>query len=181
MANKHPEALNKSLKMKGRVKPEGHGAKVARAQRGVPRSEAVKQRARDAYAKGTRVVSPKCGRGIRSQVQTPFQGVKTVRSTSERKRAEALNASGVVWFYEAVRYRLNDGRTYLPDFWVFPTLAPSQVPPNPNNQDVLRLMESYPCVVEDVKGWYGPKASGYDKVEAFKQEYPNVNFKVVIT
>lgn len=176
----HPSSVARSLKMKGVPKPDGFGAKLSKALKGMRRTPAQVQAVRDAYANGTRSVSPKSGRGIRSQVQTPLQGLKMVRSSTEKRRAEDLNAQGVVWYYEAIRYRLTDGRSYLPDFWIFPTLSLDNAPKNPSPTEVADLMITYPCVVEDVKGWYGEKHASFSKVEAFKASYPQLDFRLVI-
>jgi hypothetical protein len=41
-----------------------------------------------------------------------------MRSSWEREFAEALDRIGRAWEYEPARWKLSDGTSYTPDFWV---------------------------------------------------------------
>jgi hypothetical protein len=50
-------------------------------------------------------------------------GVK-MRSSWEVRAAQYLDAQGLRWAYEDRKFRLADGRGYIPDFHVFPPTGP---------------------------------------------------------
>jgi hypothetical protein len=135
---------------------------------------------RKAYAEGRKTVKAASGYGLGGYYCTPFQGHVWMRSGSELQRAEELDAAGLVWFYEARRFNVQMDRptTYTPDFWVVPGVGRQDIP-----QDALGFLFAQPesaVLVEDVKGWWKPTHKTYPKVQAFQEQYPSIQFQIVL-
>jgi hypothetical protein len=131
-----------------------------------------------AYSEGRHVVSPRAGYGKRFFYDSPYQGRICLRSSSELQRALELDSEQLVWFHEAQRFSMTfNGKltTYTPDFWIVPGISRAEVVGDP-----LSLLESHPVRVEDIKGWWGPKHKTYQKIQAFIDQYPHVDFKIVV-
>ena len=80
-------------------------------------------------------------------------GVK-MRSSWEVRVAQHLDSLGLAWKYEDTKFRLKDGRGYIPDFHVFPVGAADYY--------------------LEVKGKW--RRGGEAKFLKFQQEYPQVRF-----
>ncbi|MFA6235487.1 MAG: hypothetical protein WC824_15030 [Bacteroidota bacterium] len=135
-----------------------------------------------AYASGSRTVSPKAGCGKHVPHQTPFQGIKTLKSTTEALRAKELDAAGFAWFYEILRYPVA-GHQYTPDFWItgIPISQASTIlGSNPSKQEIQQFLQTHFYRVEDVKGWWGPKHPSLPKINAFRSFYPSIVFSLVV-
>lgn len=133
-----------------------------------------------AWSEGRRVLSPLSGYGKGSYYNTPFQGSKWLRSRSEVQRAKELDAEEVVWFYELSRFSVQlNGRckSYLPDFWVFPDSTREQVR---NVENLSQFLLKHNPRIEDVKGWWSPQAFNFEKIAAFREQYPHLNFEITI-
>jgi len=159
-------------------------AKISASKRGKAQStESNEKRSSGmlrAYAEGRKVVSAKSGYGKRVPYLSPFQGVVTLRSTSELQRAQELDALNLVWFYEVQRFSVAQGtrkHTYTPDFWVVPGVSRVDVPED--FRTYLRNLPAPAVDIEDVKGWWGPKHRTYAKIQAFQEQYPELRFRIV--
>lgn len=131
-----------------------------------------------AYSEGRHLVSPKAGYGKRFFYNSPYQGRICLRSSSELQRALELDADHAVWFYEVQRFSMVfNGKltTYTPDFWVVHGVARTEI-----GEDPFSILKSHPVKVEDVKGWWGPKHKTYQKIQSFTEQYPQVDFSIVV-
>lgn len=81
-------------------------------------------------------------------------GGKHMRSSWEIAFANALNEAGVVWQYEARKFRLGDGRAYKPDFWL------------PEHNTLV-----------EIKGHWYPAAK--EKFRLFLEQYPEEKIIVI--
>ena len=141
-------------------------------------SDALKR----AYAEGRKIVSPKAGYGKGCYYDSPFQGEIWLRSTSELQRAQELDKEGVVWFYEIARFSVNlnsTKTTYRPDIWIVPSLKQNEI----DQKNAFQVLSQLPCdkiIIEDVKGWWKPTHKTYPKITAFQEQYPEINFKIVV-
>ena len=139
-------------------------------------SEAQKR----SWASGKREVPARSGYGIGSYYDTPLQGRRWLRSTSEVQRALELDGAGIPYLYEAQWYlvQLDDGApsTYRPDFWILPDYEGGPV------KDPSAFLGSYVgrVEIEDVKGWWGPRHKTYRKIKAFQEQYPDLDFRIVV-
>jgi len=159
-------------------------AAISEGKKGHVQSEETKRRRgesmRRAYAEGRKTVKPESGYGNGCYYESPYQGQIWLRSSSELQRARELDAEGAVWFYEVQRYpvRMTRPTTYRPDFWVVLGTVRDDVP-----EDALGFLQSLPTSrvrLEDVKGWWKPTHKTYAKIQAFKQQYPEVRFEIVV-
>lgn len=139
-------------------------------------SEAQKR----SWASGEREVPAKSGYGIGSFYLTPLQGRRWLRSTSEVQRAQELEEEGIPYLYEARRYPVQlEGEipsTYRPDFWLLPDYEGGPI------EDPVAFLEGYSgrVVIEDVKGWWGPRHKTYLKIKAFQEQHPGLDFRIVV-
>ena len=128
---------------------------------------------------GTRKLSPLAGRGIPTSCQTPFQGVVTMRSRTEARRAAELDDSGLAWFYEVRGYPLSSGQNYLPDFWITTDQVVDVLGTLPlvaSKHEILGYLQKSTYRLEDVKGWWRSDHPSASKIAAFMQEYPQMAF-----
>jgi len=132
------------------------------------------------WASGEREVPAKSGYGIGSFYLTPLQGRRWLRSTSEVQRARELDEAGTPYLYEATRYpvQVGDGipSTYRPDFWLLPDYEGGPI------EDPVAFLECYSgrVVLEDVKGWWGPRHKTYRKIKTFQEQRPDLDFRIVV-
>jgi|GEM_PF-5496914 len=173
------------------VSPEKREAwrqKISTTKRGARRSAEACQKTseslRRAYAEGRRGISVKSGYGKGSYYDTPFQGKKWLRSTSEVQRARELDQAGIIWFYELRKFVVElkgHNSTYTPDFWIVEDLKREAVSSAPSLEDFINEMEtSGRFRIEDVKGWWGPTHKTFKKISAFQEQYPRVPFRIVV-
>jgi hypothetical protein len=78
------------------------------------------------------------------------------RSTWEAKVAEWLDENNITWKYEEKRYKLSNGTTYLPDFFIY---------------EGKKLTE-----VVEVKGYMDDISK--TKIDLFSHEYPHISLKI---
>jgi hypothetical protein len=159
-------------------------AAISETKQGSKASEETRRKMSEAqkrsWASGEREVPSRSGYGIGSYYDTPLQGRCWLRSTSEVQRAQELDEAGVPYLYEAKRYQvqLGDGTpsTYRPDFWLLPDYEGGPI------EDPVAFLESYSgrVVIEDVKGWWGPRHKTYRKIEAFQEQRPDLDFRIVV-
>jgi len=174
-----------SVSTKGRpstIPPEKRDAwreAVSRGKKGhkqSPESNAKRgESLRRAYAEGRHKVSEKSGYGKGTHYESPHQGRIWLRSSAEVQRAQELDAADVSWLYEAQRFPVvMQGRcsTYTPDFWVYP--ADKSAPIDLENPTIPGVR------IEDIKGWWKPTHKTYEKITAFQEQYPELNFQIVI-
>lgn len=137
----------------------------------------LSERAREAFRSGQRVISPKAGHGIKTPHQTPFQGVRVMRSRTEAARAKQLDEAGTAWFYEVQRFNLVAGDSYLPDFWITDVSlagAKRALGDTPSLGAIRDFLGVTPHKIEDVKGWYGEKHPSKPKIDRFMLERPDL-------
>lgn len=91
--------------------------------------------------------------GNRSWYKCPDGQIVSMRSNWEVNYAEWLTANKISWNYEPKTFKMEDGKTYTPDFY-------------------LSQSDEY----IEVKGWFRPGQK--ERLEKFKKEYPNI--KLVI-
>jgi len=138
------------------------------------------------YANGRIVVSPLISHGVKSLSDTPFQGTRVMRSRTESKRARLLDATGMAWFYEAHRYVLSDGSTYLPDFWLTEVpvdVARAQLGEQPDRAAIWQFLSRTAHWIEDTKGWFGSAQQNYGnhaKIHRFVAEGLHPRFSVLV-
>ena len=101
-----------------------------------------------------RLPSKSAGRGKRCYYDSPLQGKVCFRSTYELKYAKYLDKKSILWKYEHKTYHLSNGTSYTPDFY-------------------LLKSKKY----REIKGYMSDSAQ--DKINLFRKEYPNKNFKVL--
>jgi hypothetical protein len=145
------------------------------------RRQKIAEAHRETYRNG-RQVPTSVGYGTKVKVVTPFQGTVMVRSKIEALRAGYLTELGVPWFYEVTRYVLEDGSTYLPDFWVAECLMVDAVVGlggSPTLADARSFLARVPHRVEDVKGWWRADHPSYQKVIRFRAQYQGT-FNIVV-
>lgn len=136
------------------------------------------------FHSGKRHISPRAGVGIRSYFDVPLQGRVLLRSTTERLRALYLMKQGIAWFYEIRRFTLQNGETYLPDFWVLDRSfaeVERMLGGSPGRKQLQALAAQVPHKVEDVKGWWDKRHPSWDKIQTFKREHPVVDFSIVLS
>jgi len=157
---------------------------ISEGKRGHVQSEETRLKRGDslrrAYAEGRHQVPEKSGYGRGSHFDTPFQGRKWFRSSSEVQRARELDEEGLVWFYEIRCFPVTVGgrnSTYRPDFWVFPGISRDLM-----GDDASDFLDTHldSLILEDVKGWWGPKHKTYAKIQAFTEQYPEFDFRIVV-
>jgi len=135
--------------------------------------------AREGFATGKRVVSPRAGRGIATYYHTPFQGRVRMRSRTEAQRAKELDQKGIAWFYEAQRFLLSDSKSYTPDFWI--TRVPvGQVQGFVNKRAIQAFLQQHDHEIEDVKGWWGDDHPSKGKIVQFVADYPEQDFHILV-
>jgi len=147
------------------------------------RARKISAGAKRSFQQG-RVVPAACGYGKKVPILTPFQGIVVARSTTEGRRANQLIESGRAWFYELKRFRLSDGTTYLPDFWVSDATveeALAVLGTSPSEGQISRFLFQCTYRVEDVKGYWKPGHTSYAKIHRFREEWPAVPFDVVVS
>lgn len=187
-----PEAVREKISRstKGREstipmeKREAWRQAISEGKKGHVQSEETRQRRgaslRKAYAEGRKTVKAESGYGLGGYYDSPFQGRVWLRSSSEFQRADELDAAGLVWFYEVKRYsvQMDQPTTYTPDFWVVPNVDRKDVP-----SDALAFLQALPVSavqVEDVKGWWKPSHKTFPKIQAFREQYPDIQFSIVL-
>lgn len=112
--------------------------RLSESRKGVPLSEEHKQSCRDAWL--AREHKPNgFGKG-------GYHNGIWLRSSWELLAAEKLDEAGVRWEYEKRRFKIADGRIYIPDFW-------------------LPVQE----ILIEVKGWWTPAAK--EKFELFLSQF----------
>jgi len=94
------------------------------------------------------------GTGKSCYYNSPLQGKIWIRSTYELAYAQYLDSKRILWKHEHKRFKLSNGTTYAPDFF-------------------LVKSKKY----REIKGYMRPEAQ--EKVELFQNEYPNKDFKVL--
>ena len=82
-----------------------------------------------------------------------LQGKIYLRSTWELAYAEYLDSIGELYLYELRGFKLNDGSSYYPDFYLI------------NENKFI-----------EIKGWMSLKAQ--NKINLFKKDYPNILFEI---
>lgn len=169
------------------VSPEKQDAwrqAISESKKGQVQSDETRQRRsasmRRAYAEGRKTVKPSSGYGKGAYYDSPFQGRIWLRSGAEIQRARELDAEGSVWFYEVQRYNVLMDRvtSYTPDFWIVPGVSRDSV----LGEAKVFLQSLSPSVVwvEDVKGWWKPTHKTFPKIQAFREQYPEIQFDIVI-
>lgn len=159
--------------------------KIAKAQSGKRHTDETRAKMSFAHAQawgeGRRRYNPNSGYGKGCFYESPFQGAIWLRSSSERQRAEELDAVNAVWFHEAIRYPLTfkgAKASYTPDFWIVQDARREDVP-----SDVVSYLNGLnpsEVQIEDVKGYWKPTHRTFPKITAFQEQYPNLQFKIVI-
>lgn len=92
--------------------------------------------------------------GKRMNVLTPNNGFLTMRSSWEKKYADFLTKNNIDYYYETKNFPLSNGKSYVADFY-------------------LPATDEY----VEIKGYLSQDQS--DKYELFKQEYPNLKWKIL--
>jgi len=92
--------------------------------------------------------------GILCKCKTPNQGVVTVRSSWERDYINYLTNQNIDFFYENKVFKLKNGKSYIPDFYL------------PKTNEYI-----------EIKGYLSPKQE--EKYNEFKQEYPHIKWKML--
>jgi hypothetical protein len=134
-------------------------------------------------------------KGIGEYYDSLLQGKIWLRSSSEVRFASFLDLLSMggnyfIWLYEAKRYTIRDDKgvvtcTYCPDFWVIP-LSTKDIKRqfgtvSLNEKQVEELLEvSKTKYIVDVKGWFNKSHRTYEKIQKFKQQYPNEIFDIVL-
>lgn len=120
------------------------------------RAKIQKRHIESGHAKGERNAmygrTPGHGRG--AWVDTPRQGQVFMRSSWEVEVAGYLTSLGVKWLYEPQRFRLAEGLTYVPDFYI----------------------EDWECYWE-IKGWF--KEKDHRKAICFRSCHPDKPLVIV--
>jgi len=99
--------------------------------------------------------SPKCTwRGKGCYYNSPLQGKIWLRSTYELAYAKYLDKKRILWKYEYKRFKLSNGTTYCPDFYLIK-----------KNKYV------------EIKGYM--RQNALRKIKLFKKEYPDIKFKIL--
>jgi predicted transcriptional regulator len=196
------EGVKKSVdNRRGKKRDPEIGKKISKTNKGKPvpleRRTRISNTLRKGHIEGRiKNVGGDPVKGRQIYYQTPIQGIKLLRSSTELKYVQILNKQSnfgkdFLWLYEPIKYSVDmkDGevfRTITPDFQLLfdwnidrvkkefgrDTLTKEEV------QDICN--RSYDRKIEETKGYWGMKHYGFNKWNLFLEQYPDEKIEIIV-
>ena len=131
----------------------------------------------------------------KSEYLTPCQGIKLLRSHTEKMYAELLDkqsnfGNNFIWFYEAIRLPLHAKNnkhncTSIPDFvlifdWNLDRIKQTFRTTELNKEQIYNIFcNSYDRKFEETKGYWNTKHRDFEKWKTIVEQYPEETFEII--